>query len=98
MDCQTFRENFDIGSDISREQASEVVDHAARCAPCAAWKGQMLEVLNMAAGLPQYDVPLALTGQIMAAIEREQPAAAAKFAGQGYLLPVAVACAAGFML
>ena len=94
MDCRTFKENFDIG----QEQAGEFAEHLVGCAQCTAWKGQMLEVLHMAADLPQYDVPLALTGQIMAAVEREQPAAAAKLAGQGYLVPLAVAGAACLMV
>lgn len=73
--CEKFRLSFDMvaeGDLLDAESMKLHETHPAQCSSCLAWKAQTEQILELAAGLPQFDVPEALTQKILSQLEAEK--------------------------
>ncbi len=75
-ECALFRLDFEKrrgeepGPDTGISEQGK--KHADSCVACHKWAFEMESLLDMSAALPQFDVPEALTQQILAAVETER--------------------------
>ncbi len=96
-ECKEFRQQFDEVGDgaLPIYRTASIANHASICADCSVWKSQMVDILAMTSGLPQFDVSEHLTQSIMATVaaERKLPLAT----NFGLMLPLGVFCAAGLV-
>ncbi len=70
VDCNQARDM--LSSSLARESTDTNVDvHLKECSSCNAWAHQMKEIETMASSMAQYDVPEALTQNILKAVDAE---------------------------
>lgn len=95
VSCRSFRNLFekqDLGLSLS-EIEKECLAHTEDCQACLSWSRQHNQILDLAAGLPQFDVSEGLTQKILAGLEKEKtPAAEISF------LPMQIAAVASVFL
>lgn len=93
--CLSFRNAFekqDLGLLLS-EIENESLAHTKDCQACLAWSRQHAQILDLASGLPQFDVSEGLTQKILAGLEKQKsPAAEISF------LPMQIAAVASVIL
>lgn len=75
-DCSTFKtlqdKLHDTKEKLSGEETFFVDKHLTDCDSCRAWKAQISEMLILTASMPQFDVPEALTQQILKAVDQNR--------------------------
>lgn len=69
-DCARYRYAFDACRDEAWAD-----EHKRDCRTCNAWAAQSLQIMDLAADMPQFDVPEALTQRILNAVELERAVA-----------------------
>lgn len=89
-ECKRYRQAFDECRDDAWAD-----EHKRQCQPCCTWVTQSIQIVQLTAEMPQFDVPEALTQRILTAVELEKNVA--RTAMPIYVWPSA-ALIAGVML
>lgn len=73
-DCKTFLglfEKVESGNTLESEENTFMSQHEAECKACRSLKKQHLQITEMAASFPQFDISEGLTQKILQGIEKE---------------------------
>ena len=71
-ECQILRSLLERkfeGEKLRSGQEMQIAEHVSNCHGCASWEIQNSEILAFTRAMPQFDVPEALTQQIIAAAQ-----------------------------
>ncbi len=71
-DCKLLRtliERKYEGEKLRTGQELQIAEHVSQCKPCAHWEMQTRQIVSFTQALPEFDVPEALTQQIIAAAQ-----------------------------
>lgn len=86
MKCSEARDMW--SSSLARERTDTPVGvdkHLKECSSCNVWSRQMNEIVTVASGMPQFDVPESLTQSVLKAVEAEGAHRANVFSGANIL-------------
>jgi hypothetical protein len=76
INCADFRALFDRIADgdkgVNSTELNAYEGHKDHCAACRSWKAQTVDLMDLASGLPNFDVSEALTQRILTSVENEQ--------------------------
>jgi hypothetical protein len=76
INCADYRALFNRIADgdksVSSTEKNAYEGHVDHCAGCRSWKAQTVDLMDLASGLPNFDVSEALTQRILTSVDSER--------------------------